>query len=38
VPDGDRRFATLETTPLTPGKPLPRAEGIFPRFVEARVG
>jgi methionyl-tRNA synthetase len=33
VPPEQRSFAALET-PLTPGAPLPKPEGIFPRFVE----
>ena len=28
-----RSFADLET-PLVPGTPLPKPEGVFPRFVE----
>jgi methionyl-tRNA synthetase len=33
VPPEQRSFAALET-PLAPGTPLPKPEGIFPRFVE----
>jgi methionyl-tRNA synthetase len=35
VPAAARDFGALATAPLTPGTPLPRPEGIFPRFVEA---
>jgi methionyl-tRNA synthetase len=35
VPVERRDFAALGETPLAPGTPLPRPEGIFPRFVEA---
>jgi methionyl-tRNA synthetase len=38
VPEAARRFADLETAPLHPGTPLPRPEGIFPRFLEAPAG
>src|SRR3984893_11439136 len=38
VPDADRRFTALDATPLVPGTPLPKPEGIFPRFVEAKAG
>jgi methionyl-tRNA synthetase len=34
VPKDQRDFASLDTT-LKPGTPLPKPEGIFPRFVEA---
>ena len=34
VPEGSRSFAALGNAPLAPGTPLPRPEGIFPRFVE----
>jgi methionyl-tRNA synthetase len=34
VPGEARHFAALETSPLAPGTPLPRPEGIFPRFVD----
>jgi methionyl-tRNA synthetase len=33
-----RRFVALEATPLVPGTPLPKPEGIFPRIVEAKAG
>jgi methionyl-tRNA synthetase len=29
-----RNFASLKASPLVPGTPLPKPEGIFPRFVE----
>ena len=35
VPQGSRDFRALEWAPLTPGTPLPKPAGIFPRFVEA---
>jgi len=38
VPDAARRFVALDATPLVPGTPLPKPEGIFPRFVEAKAG
>jgi methionyl-tRNA synthetase len=38
VPDAARRFVALDATPLVPGTPLPKPEGIFPRFVEAKTG
>jgi methionyl-tRNA synthetase len=38
VPEGARDFTALTTAPLAPGKPLPKPEGIFPRFVEEPVG
>jgi methionyl-tRNA synthetase len=38
VPDVARRFVALDATPLVPGTPLPKPEGIFPRFVEATAG
>jgi methionyl-tRNA synthetase len=38
IPDAGRRFAALDATPLVPGTPLPKPEGIFPRFVEAKAG
>jgi methionyl-tRNA synthetase len=38
IADAARQFAALDTTPLAPGTPLPKPEGIFPRFVEARAG
>ena len=38
VPDADRRFTALDATPLVPGTPLPKPEGLFPRFVEAKAG
>jgi len=38
VPEAARRFAAFETAPLIPGTPLPRPEGIFPRFVDAPAG
>jgi methionyl-tRNA synthetase len=34
VPGGSRDFAALRQAPLAAGTPLPRPEGIFPRFVE----
>src|SRR6266478_2812645 len=33
VPDAARHFVALDATPLVPGTPLPKPEGIFPRFV-----
>jgi len=38
VPDAGRHFVALDATPLVPGTPLPKPEGIFPRFVEATAG
>jgi methionyl-tRNA synthetase len=38
VSEAARRFAALEATPLMPGTPLPKPEGIFPRFVESKAG
>ena len=38
VPNAARRFVALDATPLVPGTPLPKPEGIFPRFVEAKAG
>jgi methionyl-tRNA synthetase len=38
IPDAARRFAALDATPLVPGTRLPKPEGIFPRFVEAKTG
>jgi methionyl-tRNA synthetase len=38
ISDGARRFVALDATPLVPGTPLPKPEGIFPRFVEAKAG
>ena len=35
VPRDRRDFAALEQAPLAPGTPLPRPEGVFPRFVAA---
>jgi methionyl-tRNA synthetase len=35
VPEEARDFAVLIASPLAPGTPLPKPEGIFPRFVEA---
>jgi methionyl-tRNA synthetase len=35
VPAGQRGFAALAGAPLEPGTPLPKPEGIFPRFVDA---
>jgi methionyl-tRNA synthetase len=37
VPNDRRDFAAL-ATPLTAGTPLPKPEGIFPRYVEAAAG
>jgi methionyl-tRNA synthetase len=37
VPEGARDFAALNAAPLTAGTPLPKPEGIFPRFVEEPV-
>jgi len=34
VPAGARDFRALAASPLAPGTPLPKPEGIFPRFVE----
>ena len=34
VPQDQRAFADLETR-LVPGTPLPKPEGVFPRYVEA---
>jgi methionyl-tRNA synthetase len=34
VPQAARRFAALAEAPLAPGTPLPKPEGVFPRFVE----
>jgi methionyl-tRNA synthetase len=33
-----RGFTALAQAPLVPGTPLPKPEGIFPRFVEASTG
>jgi hypothetical protein len=33
-----RCFAALESAPLIPGTPLPKPEGIFPRFLDAPAG
>jgi methionyl-tRNA synthetase len=30
-----RQFASLKSHPLRPGTPLPKPEGVFPRYVEA---
>jgi len=38
VSNAARRFVALDATPLVPGTPLPKPEGIFPRFVEAKAG
>jgi methionyl-tRNA synthetase len=38
IPQDLRRFAALDAAPLVPGAPLPKPEGVFPRFVEARAG
>ena len=38
VPETARHFAALAEAPLTPGTPLPKPEGIFPRFVEPAAG
>ena len=38
IPDAARRFVALDATPLVPGTRLPKPEGIFPRFVEAKTG
>ena len=38
VPMTARCFAALESAPLIPGTPLPKPEGIFPRFLEAPAG
>ncbi|HEV2097461.1 MAG TPA: methionine--tRNA ligase [Stellaceae bacterium] len=38
VPEGSRDFAALTTSPLMAGTPLPKPEGIFPRFVETPAG
>jgi methionyl-tRNA synthetase len=37
VPEDARDFAALAAAPLVPGTPLPKPEGIFPRFVEEEV-
>ena len=34
VPEPARRFSALAEAPLVPGTPLPKPEGVFPRFVE----
>jgi methionyl-tRNA synthetase len=34
VPESARDFTALTAAPLAPGTPLPKPEGIFPRFVE----
>ena len=38
VPEAARHFAALDAAPLVPGTPLPKPEGVFPRFVEAAAG
>ena len=38
ISDAARSFVALDATPLVPGTPLPKPEGIFPRFVEAKAG
>jgi methionyl-tRNA synthetase len=38
VSDAARGFVALDATLLVPGTPLPKPEGIFPRFVEAKAG
>jgi methionyl-tRNA synthetase len=38
VPRTMRDFGALGRAPLVPGTPLPKPEGIFPRFVDAPVG
>jgi methionyl-tRNA synthetase len=35
IPEGSRDFRALTEAPLTPGTPLPKPAGVFPRFVEA---
>ena len=37
VPESARDFTALTAAPLGPGTPLPKPEGIFPRFVEEPV-
>ena len=37
VPESARDFTALTAAPLGPGTPLPKPEGIFPRFVEELV-